>query len=345
MPEKFKNGWKVIIPYTRSVLDLLFNQQVFMDKSVRMDTLGGPFLKNHLLYQVDGNAEWISVAKKYGIDHVSNKSGLGKVGFNLKDFRSCVKKLPLPPATGYEICRKHRDKISNIYFIQIFGPSVRGGNKNYLESNLDSEMEDKSNEQSSNYLLSSNLSVMFDNSMSEIRSFQMKIMYPNSVMSLCRNVLDKLILTNIDSQDGISIVSEQPMGNGLMMNISRPGVLRQYYGLDVGEREGNTIKRATYGFNSSVGTDPNKFITKPFDSNLIGISNLIMNKLRNHNNGELCKKMNLNTVFNSCTVLPYTSIPGIKKHRLWVGIVMLNILLMVYFKHKKTHKYKTPLLL
>jgi len=38
-----------------------------------------------------------------------------------------------------------------------------------------------------------------------------------------------------------------------------------------------------------------------------------MNKLRNHNNGELAYKMNLNAVFNSCTVLPYTSICDIKK--------------------------------
>ena len=94
MPEQFKNGWKVIIPYTNKVLDLLLNQEVFMDKSVRMDTLGGPFLKNHLLYEVDGNAEWISVAKKYGIDHVSNKRGLGKVLLNAKQFRTSVTKLP-----------------------------------------------------------------------------------------------------------------------------------------------------------------------------------------------------------------------------------------------------------
>ena len=38
-----------------------------------------------------------------------------------------------------------------------------------------------------------------------------------------------------------------------------------------------------------------------------------MNELRTHNNGALGKEMNLDTVFNSCAILPYFQIPGIKK--------------------------------
>ena len=231
-------------------------------------------------------------------------------------------------------------------FLKLVGPPVNF-KTNDDQLNLDTSMDDKYKENSSSYLLSLR-HLNFINLMSKMSSFQIKIPLPNPLMSLCRNVLDKLILSKIDSPEGISIVTEQPMGNDLMMNILRPGVLRQYYGrnvdgADIGESDGTTIKRATYGFNSSVGTDPDKFITKPFDDNLISISNLIMNKLRNHNNGELAYKMNLNAVFNSCTVLPYTSICDIKKYHLWVGIVMLNIPLMVYFKLLKTHKSKIHL--
>ena len=41
-----------------------------------------------------------------------------------------------------------------------------------------------------------------------------------------------------------------------------------------------------------------------------------MNELRTHNNGALGKEMNLDTVFNSCAILPYFQIPGIKKNHL-----------------------------
>ena len=124
IPESHSNnGWKVFVLYTKSVMDLLFRQQVFSDKAVRMECLGGPTLRldKHLLYEVDGKAEWIEVAKKYDFDHVSNNSGLGKVKLSTEQFRNKVLQLPLPPATAYEISRKHRNKLSNIYFIKYLG--------------------------------------------------------------------------------------------------------------------------------------------------------------------------------------------------------------------------------
>ena len=125
--------------------------------------------------------------------------------------------------------------------------------------------------------------------------------------------MDKLLLSNIDTIDGISVVTEEPMGNGLMMNINRPGVLQQYYGMNIGECKDNLINRVTYGYNTPRRIDPNRFNTKPFDDNLISISKFLMNELRTHNNGALGKEMNLDTVFNSCAVLPYFKIAGIKK--------------------------------
>ena len=97
---------------------------------------------------------------------------------------------------------------------------------------------------------------------------------------LSRNVLDKLIMSKIDSLCGISIVAEQPMNNPIMLNITRPAVLRQYYGCDMGSPRNKIIKRATYSYKSYVGTDPSKFITKPFDNNLKKMASILMTQLR-----------------------------------------------------------------
>ena len=104
--------------------------------------------------------------------------------------------------------------------------------------------------------------------LSIIHSRQFKFNILNILRDLSRSVLDKLILSKIDSLCGISIVAEQPMNNPIMLNITRPAVLRQYYGCDMGSPRNKIIKRATYGYKSHVGTDPSKFITKPFDINL-----------------------------------------------------------------------------
>ena len=132
------------------------------------------------------------------------------------------------------------------------------------------------------------------------------------MFDVCRNVLDKLFLSKLDSINGISVVAEQPFNNPIMLNILRPGVICQYYGMDRGVIHNHSIKRATYGFKSHVGTDPNKFITKPFDMNMKLMSNYLMNQLRLHDGGYYLKEMDLSIDFNSVVVLPYCSIMDVK---------------------------------
>ena len=60
-----------------------------------------------------------------------------------------------------------------------------------------------------------------------------------------------------------------------MLNILRPAVLRQYYGLNVEEIEIQKygIQRYTYGSGtgtSTVGIDPNNFVTREMTELLIG---------------------------------------------------------------------------
>ena len=105
----------------------------------------------------------------------------------------------------------------------------------------------------------------------DFRSIQIGLPSMNPLPSLCGIVLDNLMLTPIDTLGGLSVVCEQPMGNPVKLNIKRPGVLRQYYGKNIGVPSNNMITRVTYGYRSKrngVNTDPNKFVTKPFDKYL-----------------------------------------------------------------------------
>ena len=130
---------------------------------------------------------------------------------------------------------------------------------------------------------------------------------------LSRNILDKLFFSDINSKHGMSIVSEQPMNNDIMLNISRPAVLRQYYGNNVGYVKNNIVSRTTYGYKSSVGTDPAKYITKPFDTDMHIMSKYVMSIIRKLYTEASTKVLDLTHEFNSCTVLTYFGDKTIKK--------------------------------
>ena len=105
----------------------------------------------------------------------------------------------------------------------------------------------------------------------DFKSKYILLPYLNPLKHYCIAIIDKLMLHPMDSYNGISVACEQPMGNKIMLNIKRPGVLRQYYGADITRYADNSVKRFTYGYGSernSVGLDPNKFVTKPFDDNM-----------------------------------------------------------------------------
>ena len=206
-------------------------------------------------------------------------------------------------------------KVTDILFIKLLGPHQPIVRIIDGEAIVDKsyQIDTKSKSSITSYTLPTNNNIISLNDILKRRSFQIKLPMSNPLLSWCRNVLDKLFQSNIDTIDGISVVTEEPMGNGLMLNINRPAVLQQYFGMNIGEPKDNLIKRVTYGYNTPRRIDPNRFNTKPFDDNLISISKFLMNELRTHNNGALGKEMNLDTVFNSCAILPYFQIPGIKK--------------------------------
>ena len=106
------------------------------------------------------------------------------------------------------------------------------------------------------------------------------ILFPsaNPLKRHCNAIIDKLMLHPMDTYNGISVVCEQPMGNKIILNIERPAVLQQYYGADIINHGDTTVKRYTYGYGSkrnSVGSDPHKCVTKPFDDDMHQIANYL----------------------------------------------------------------------
>ena len=85
---------------------------------------------------------------------------------------------------------------------------------------------------------------------------------------LSRNILDKLFTSSFDSIHALTVATEQPMNNAPQLSCCRAAVYRQYYGMNLRYISHDRILRITYGYKSCVGTDPDKYITKPFDTDM-----------------------------------------------------------------------------
>ena len=63
---------------------------------------------------------------------------------------------------------------------------------------------------------------------------------------LAKKHLYQLIMSTPNSFHGISIVADAPECNSPMLNVTRPAVLCQYYGMNIGEEADNLITRVAY---------------------------------------------------------------------------------------------------
>ena len=137
------------------------------------------------------------------------------------------------------------------------------------------------------------------------------------LLELSRIVLHRLLTAIPNSKNGISITTEEPLNNGVMLNIGRPGVLRQAFGLSYTLPTVNPSIRAAYGHINGrlpIGADPKRYKVKPFGPELIFMSILIQNLLIANKDYYGLNGVNTNTMFNSCTVLLYHAIEGIKDY-------------------------------
>ena len=108
--------------------------------------------------------------------------------------------------------------------------------------------------------------------------------FPNNIQSKCyyhvairadniksaRSLVMTLLLSPYDTINGIVVSVDIPYGTPIM-NISRPAVLRTYYGLDLKPMSSTTTERVTYGPISLTGwlsMDPRQYPTKHMSTHM-----------------------------------------------------------------------------
>ena len=90
----------------------------------------------------------------------------------------------------------------------------------------------------------------------------------------CRSVIDILLCSRLKYSKGIKLSLDKQMNVHTLLNIYRPAVLRQYYGIKVDELSNGSPGieyRYTYDSGtgiSSVGMYPYNFVTRPFSASL-----------------------------------------------------------------------------
>jgi len=133
---------------------------------------------------------------------------------------------------------------------------------------------------------------------------------------ICKIITRQLILNPPDSFWGISIVVDNLECNRAMLNVERPGVLRQYYGRDVKKIDKDTVLRVAYRSQtsfSSEGSDPEKLIIKPFNAEMSLIANYLSKFLIFNRDKLNLHSVDLSNNFNSCTILLYHALPNYKE--------------------------------
>ena len=132
---------------------------------------------------------------------------------------------------------------------------------------------------------------------------------------LSRKIIDELVRCPINSKHGIKLSLDKPLNNDIDLNILRPAVLRQYYGMDI-EEEVDKVKRYTYGSGSgtsSVGMDPHNFVTRPWNAWMLAMSKDIQSILNDNRNLFKLDNCDMDHKFNHCTILIYYAGDGLKE--------------------------------
>ena len=136
------------------------------------------------------------------------------------------------------------------------------------------------------------------------------------LIGLARHIVIRLVYSMPCTPNGITIAADKPGSNNWVLNISRPGVLRQIYGLDIRLVDGNLVERYAYGLGTktlSEGTDPCRVSIKPFCDKL-GLMSVILHSILLRNKRLLnLQNVNLINKFNSCVILQYFTMSGLKQ--------------------------------
>ena len=173
---------------------------------------------------------------------------------------------------------------------------------------------------------------------------QRKKLY-NEIMELSKNVIDTLVLSDLNSTNGIQTCIEKPYKGIANFNVVRRSVLRQHFGVNLKDnstsnkfnsQESCVSERFSYGFGkgtsiNSVGTDIYNCVTREFSKELQVIAEKLNYLVWNEKSSiELLQKgrvddyPTIKSDFNHCVILLYYSIEGVKQRSV-IGIHNDNI--------------------
>ena len=112
-----------------------------------------------------------------------------------------------------------------------------------------------------------------------------------------------------------------------MLNVTRPAVTRQMFGNNVlNEKHNGQQLRYTYGYlngTNPAGTDPARYVTKPFDKDMLAMSNYLHQHLLANQKNLDFEGLDLTIPFNSCIALIYTGGEAVgEKNQAWDGTLM-----------------------
>lgn len=143
-------------------------------------------------------------------------------------------------------------------------------------------------------------------SMQSMCYYDINIGSQNIIIARCLVV--KLMAYPYDTADGITVSADMPFGKCGLVNISRPAVLRTYYGLDKTCISATLIERVTYGptsFTGCLATDPRWFSTKPMSILMYNFGVTLKNFSREQFQKQKQDTKIFDCEFNHCTILIY----------------------------------------
>ena len=136
-----------------------------------------------------------------------------------------------------------------------------------------------------------------------------RLPFDTTLGSQCRSVMDVLLCSHFNSSKGIKPSLDKLMNVQTLLNINRPAVLRQYFGVNVDDLS-NVLPgmeyRYTYGNGtglSSVGMDTSNFITRPFTPSLHIITRELHSLINSNVKFFNLESVNTSLKFNHCLIL------------------------------------------
>ena len=95
---------------------------------------------------------------------------------------------------------------------------------------------------------------------------------------MSRVTITKLLRSLINSNHAIKLSLDKPLNNGISLNITRPAVLRQYFGKDIMPTPSNEKHTCRYNYGSGsrltlVGMDPRNSVTRKLTPGMECITN------------------------------------------------------------------------